>query len=131
MRIAIPALLLVLAAGPAWAQSALALGPSPDVAAAQEPLNPTNPESPANPRRPVWAVFKDIGRDFSHLATADTAMVLGIGGASAALVHPMDKEVNGRIVGNQWVADAFRTGKDPRVRPRAGWRCRGDLRLGP
>ena len=105
MRFSIPALLFVLAAAPAWSQ------PAADPAPVQEPLNPTNPESPANPRRPVWAVFKDIGRDFSHLATVDTAKVLAIGGAAAALAHPLDAEVNARLVGDPWVADSFAPGK--------------------
>jgi membrane-associated phospholipid phosphatase len=108
MRIAVPALLFVFAAAPAWAQAA---SESIAVAAAQEPLSPTDPESPANPRRPVWAVFKDIGRDFTHLATLDTAMVLGMGGATAAFVHPLDKSVNHRLVGDPWVEDAFAPGK--------------------
>ena len=108
MPLALPALLFVLAAAPAWAQS----DPEPvAAAAAQEPLTPTNPESPANPRRPVWAVFKDIGRDFSHLATLDTAMVLGVGGVTAALAHPVDRDMNGRLVGDPWVEDAFAPGK--------------------
>ena len=107
MRIVISALLFVLAAAPTWAQST----PEP-VAAAQEPISPSDPESPANPRRPVWAVFKDIGRDFSHLATLDTAVVLGVGGVTAAAIaHPIDKDVNRRLVGDPWVEDAFAPGK--------------------
>jgi hypothetical protein len=106
MKFATSALLFTLAAGPAWAQSA-----AEPVSASQEPLNPSNPESPANPRRPVWDVFKDIGRDFSHLATADSAAVLGVAGITAALVHPMDRAVNARLVGDPWVEDAFKPGK--------------------
>ena len=106
MRCSIPALLFVLAAAPAWSQ------PAADLAPVQEPLHaPTNPESPANPRRPVWAVFPDIGRDFSHLASVDTAKVLAIGGAAAAMVHPLDTEMNPRLVGDPWVEDAFAPGK--------------------
>jgi len=108
MRLATPALLLLLAAAPAWSQPA----PEADSAAArQDPANPANPESPANPRRPVWAVFKDVGRDFSHLATLETAVVLGIGGVTAALAHPLDRDVNARLVGDPWVEDAFAPGK--------------------
>jgi membrane-associated phospholipid phosphatase len=59
----------------------------------------------------VWVVFKDIGRDFSHLATVDTAAVLGVGGMTAALAHPIDTEVNGRLLGDPWVEDAFAPGK--------------------
>jgi membrane-associated phospholipid phosphatase len=106
MHVAVTALLFVLAAAPSWAQPAA--DPS---ASAQEPIAPTDPESPANPRRPVWAVFKDIGRDFSHLATVDTAMVLGVGGMTAALAHPIDHDVNRRLVGDPWVEDAFGPGK--------------------
>jgi membrane-associated phospholipid phosphatase len=105
MRLSIPALLFVLAAAPAWSQ------PAADLAPAQEPVSPTNPESPANPRRPVWAVFKDVGRDFTHLATVDTATVLAIGGIAAVAVHPLDTDVNARLVGDPWVEDAFEPGK--------------------
>jgi membrane-associated phospholipid phosphatase len=112
MRLAISALLFLLLAAPAWSQSATesAAGPlsSPT---AQEPVNPSDPESPANPRRPVWAVFKDIGRDFSHLATLDSATVLALGGVAAVAVHPLDEEVNGRLAGDGWVEDAFAPGK--------------------
>ena len=113
MRIAIPALLFLLAAAPVRAQSVAqpVAATQEAVAAAQEPLSPTNPESPANPRRPVWAVFKDIGRDFSHLATADTALVLGVGAMTAAITHPIDRDVNGRMVGDPWLEDAFAPGK--------------------
>jgi membrane-associated phospholipid phosphatase len=113
MRFAIPALLFVLAGAPTWAQSAPQpiAPPQETVAAAQEPLTPTDPESPTNPRRPVWAVFKDIGRDFSHLATLDTARVLTLGGFVAAVAHPLDNDVNGRMVGDAWVEDAFAPGK--------------------
>ena len=108
MRFATAALLLLLAAAPAWSQPApLALS----AAAPQDPANPANPESPANPRRPVWAIVKDVGRDFSHLATLDSAMVLGAGGAIAALAHPLDGEINARLVGDPWVEDAFAPGK--------------------
>ena len=106
MHFVIPALLFTLAAAPVWAQPVAA-----PASAAQEPIDPANPESPANPRRPVWAVLKDIGRDFSHLATLDTARVLTAGGMGAALVHPIDSEVNARLVGDAWVEDAFAPGK--------------------
>ena len=107
MRFAIPALLLMLVAAPppAWSQ------PAAEPATPQEPISPDNPESPANPRRPVWAVFKDIGRDFSRLASVDTVTVLALGGATAAVVHPIDTEVNARLVGDPWVEDAFAPGK--------------------
>jgi membrane-associated phospholipid phosphatase len=59
----------------------------------------------------VWVLFKDIGRDFTQLASADTAVVLGIGGVAAALAHPVDDSVNARLVGDPWVDDAFQPGK--------------------
>jgi membrane-associated phospholipid phosphatase len=76
-----------------------------------EPSNPANPESPANPRRPVWHVVKDIGRDFTHLVTVDMAVVAGAGGVFAALAHPIDLDVNARLVGDPWVEDAFAPGR--------------------
>lgn len=105
MRFSVPALLFILVAAPAWSQ------PAAEPVPVQEPLNPANPESPANPRRPVWAVFKDIGRDFANLASVDTAAVLSVGGAAAALASPLDGAVNGRLVGDPWVDDAFAPGK--------------------
>jgi membrane-associated phospholipid phosphatase len=112
MRFATSALLFLLVATPASSQSPPEGSVAPSVSAtAQEPVNPSDPESPANPRRPVWAVFKDIGRDFSHLASLDTAAVLAIGGATAAAAHPLDDDVNARIAGDGWVEDAFAPGK--------------------
>ena len=123
LAVRLAALLFVLTtAAPAWAQTnavidmkaltaGIAGGPVVLATAQQEPLNPSHPESPANPRRPVGAIFKDIGRDFTHLATPDTAMVLGIGGVAAAIAHPLDNSLNARLVGDPWVADAFETGK--------------------
>ena len=98
MRLILSALLLVLAAAPASAQT-------PD------PSNPNNPDAPANPRRPVWAVFKDIAVDFTRLPTVDSAAVLGIGGAMAVLSHPLDDQINARLVGDPWVEHAFEPGK--------------------
>jgi membrane-associated phospholipid phosphatase len=123
LPVRLAALLFVLTtAAPAWAQTnavidmkaltaGIAGGPVVLATAQQEPLNPSHPESPANPRRPAWAIFKDIGRDFTHLATPDTAMVLGIGGVAAAIAHPLDDTVNARLVGDPWVGEAFETGK--------------------
>src|SRR5688572_8010828 len=112
MRFVTSALLFLLVATPAWSQTET--GPVADSlssAATQEPVNPSDPESPANPRRPVWAVFKDIGRDFTHLASLDTAAVLAVGSVAAAATHPIDREFNARLVGDPWVEDAFAPGK--------------------
>ncbi len=112
MRFAISALLFLLVATPAWSQSPADSAARPlRSAAAQEPLNPSDPESPANPRRPVWTVFRDIGRDFTHLVSLDSAVVLAIGGVAAAAAHPIDNDVNGRLVGDAWVEDSFAPGK--------------------
>lgn len=104
VRLATPFLLVLLAAAPAWPQPAAP-------AQAQDPSNPGDPEAPANPRRPAWAVFKDIAVDFTRLPTFDTATVLAVGGAGAILAHPLDDEVNARLVGDDWVSAAFEPGK--------------------
>jgi membrane-associated phospholipid phosphatase len=98
MRHLVAALICVIAAAPCAAQT-------PD------PSNPNNPAAPANPRRPVWAVFKDIAVDFSRVPSYDTAVVLGVGGGLAVLAHPLDHDVNARLVGDPWVAHAFEPGK--------------------
>ncbi len=112
MRFVSSTLLFLLLATPAWSQpdTGAVAGPLSS-AATQEPVNPSDPESPANPRRPVWAVFKDIGRDFTHLASLDTAAVLALGGVAAAAAHPIDGDFNARLVGDRWVEDAFAPGK--------------------
>lgn len=105
------ALLLILSAAPAVAQDVPKDPTPPETAPPTQPLSPNNPESPTNPRRPIWGLVKDIGTDFAHLPTWDSALILGIGGGTAMLVHPEDPEINARLVGHGWTKDVFAPGK--------------------
>jgi membrane-associated phospholipid phosphatase len=80
-------------------------------ALAQVPANPQGPKSPANPRRPLWRLISDVGSDFKHLPSLDTAEWLAGGGALTLLVHPYDDNVNNRLVGKPWVHTVFQPGK--------------------
>lgn len=80
-------------------------------AIAQLPANPQAPKSPANPRRPLWRLVSDVGSDFKHLPSVDTAEWLAGGGALSLLVHPYDDNVNNRLAGKSWVHTAFGPGK--------------------
>jgi membrane-associated phospholipid phosphatase len=80
-------------------------------AIAQLPANPQAPKSPANPRRPLWRLVSDVGSDFKHLPSIDTAEWLAGGGALSLLVHPYDDNVNNRLVGKPWVDTVFAPGK--------------------
>jgi hypothetical protein len=83
----------------------------PETAPPTQPLSPNDPESPTNPRRPIWEIARDIATDFTHLPTWDTVAVLSIGGAGAALAHPIDSDVNAHLVGDGWESDVFVPGK--------------------
>lgn len=108
--LSIAALLVTLSAAPAMAQDPPQDPTPPETAPPTQPLSPTNPESPANPHRPVWELVKDIGSDFRHLPTWDTAVILGAGGGGALAAHPIDPDVNTRLAGKPWVDHAFAPG---------------------
>jgi hypothetical protein len=72
------------------------------------PVKPS--ENPANPRRPVWKLVTDIGKDFAHFPSRDTLLWLGAGGGLALAAHPMDDDLNARLVGSQFWSDFFRPG---------------------
>jgi membrane-associated phospholipid phosphatase len=105
------ALLVLLSTTPALAQDPPKDPTPPETAPPTQPLSPNNPESPTNPRRPIWQLAKDIGSDFTRLPTWDSAVVLAIGGGAAALVHPVDPDVNPHLVGRGWTKDVFLPGK--------------------
>ena len=83
----------------------------PATAPPSQPNSPNNPESPTNPRRPLWKIAGDIGSDFKHLPSRDSAVILGIGGALALAFHPIDSDVNAHLVGRGWSKDVFAPGK--------------------
>jgi membrane-associated phospholipid phosphatase len=78
---------------------------------AQVSTNPQNPKSPANPRRPLWQLAADVGSDFKHLPSVDTAEWLAVGGGLALLAHPYDDNINNHLVGRPWVHTVFQPGK--------------------
>jgi membrane-associated phospholipid phosphatase len=90
----------------------LTLTPFVPSVSAQEQPPPSKPsENPANPHRPVWKLVTDIGKDFAHLPSRDTVLWLGVGGGLALAAHPMDDNLNSRLVGSEFWADFFDPGK--------------------
>jgi membrane-associated phospholipid phosphatase len=73
------------------------------------PVKPS--ENPANPHRPVWKLFTDIGKDFVHLPSHDTALWLGGGGLLALAAHPLDDDLNAHLVGSDFWSGFFAPGK--------------------
>ena len=58
------------------------------------------------------ALLVDTGRDFKAFPRRrSTWVILGIGGAAAALVHPFDDNVNTRLTGSDTVGRFFAPGK--------------------
>jgi membrane-associated phospholipid phosphatase len=88
-------------------------GPCGPIAYAQDqqppPVKPS--DNPANPHRPVWKLVTDIGKDFAHFPSTDTLLWLGAGGALALASHPLDDDVNARLVGSNFWSDFFEPGK--------------------
>lgn len=78
---------------------------------AGSPARAQTPDSPANPRRPIWRIFTDIASDFRHLPSRDTLLWLSIGGGMALGVHPLDDDVNTRLVRGEGVEDFFEPGR--------------------
>ena len=68
---------------------------------------------PAEPQHTGFkALVVETGRDFKAFPRRrSTWVILGIGGAAAALVHPVDDEVNARMVGSDTVRKIFAPGK--------------------
>jgi hypothetical protein len=73
--------------------------------------NPQAPKSPANPRRPLAQLFVDVGNDFKHLPSRDSALWLTGGSVATLVVHPYDDNVNNHLVGKPWVDAIFAPGK--------------------
>jgi hypothetical protein len=75
-------------------------------------LQPTAPP-PAEPRHTGFkALVIETGRDFKAFPRRrSTWVLLGIGGAAAALAHPADDNLNARMVGSDTVRKIFAPGK--------------------
>jgi len=74
------------------------LGPTlpPGVlAATQEQAEEKKPPTP--PHTGLHALFRELGRDFTHLASMDNVYVATGGGALALAVHPADQSLNAHL----------------------------------
>ena len=89
------------------AESTPAYSPQPDLTPA-----PTEEAHPA-PEHTGWATLgKDLWNDFKAFPQRpSTWVILGIGAASAALVHPIDDDVNAHLVGKRGLARMWAPGK--------------------
>ena len=115
-----PFLLLVLAGAllgtshPAGAQDAIA-APGELIATADSPQVPqaAPAEKPPEPEHTGFAaiVYKTGGDFKAFPRRKSTWVILGVGGAAAALAHPADKSVNARMVGSDSVGKFFAPGK--------------------
>jgi len=99
---------LVLTAAPSFAQTPAATPPVPvagDFAAA------TSRESEAPPLPSLASLFLDLGKDFRHLPSRETAVILGTGGAMAIAVRHEDVDVTRRAAGSHPIDEAFDAGE--------------------
>jgi membrane-associated phospholipid phosphatase len=101
----------------------------PDEADAREPLNPRNPPNndllapsgagqaaASTPEQPAHtgfsALFRAIGSDFKAFPQRkSTWVILAIGGAAAAAVHPADDDINRELQESKTLKNAFKPGK--------------------
>ncbi len=85
------------------------------IATADSPQAPqaTPAEKPPEPEHTGFAaiVYKTAGDFKAFPRRKSTWVILGIGGAAAALVHPADKSLNARMVGSDTVGKLFAPGK--------------------
>lgn len=80
----------------------------PGVPALQQPAQ--TPPPPAHTG--LAALMHETGADFRAFPRRrSTWVILGIGGAAAALAHPADDEVNARLVGSRAIGRVFAPGK--------------------
>ena len=81
--------------------------PLPDFSALQPAAPPSEPAHTG-----FKALLIETGRDFKAFPRRpSTWVILGIGGAAAAIAHPVDDEVNGRLTGSNAVGRFFAPGK--------------------
>ncbi len=95
----------------------LPLVPASDLAAAIKQLDVPAPQDQPETHQPpahtgIAALFRDTGSDFKAFPRRQsTWVILGIGGAAAALAHPVDDYVQEHIVGSKSVDRVFAPGK--------------------
>jgi membrane-associated phospholipid phosphatase len=74
--------------------------------AIQRPAGP-----PATPRHTgIKALVKDLASDVRHLPSRENLLWAGIGGGLALAVHPLDDDVNRKLVGNKTAEHFFKAG---------------------
>jgi PAP2 superfamily protein len=86
---------------------------APPVVAAVEQDPTPQAAPPAEPAHTGFkALLKDTAKDFAHFPKRkSTWVILGVGGAIAALSHPIDNDVNERLVGSKGAGRVFKAGK--------------------
>jgi hypothetical protein len=73
-------------------------------------LQPAGP--PPTPRHTgLKAMVKGLGRDVKELPSKENAIWAGIGGALALAVHPVDDEVNHKLINSQGAKRFFKAGE--------------------
>jgi membrane-associated phospholipid phosphatase len=94
-------------------ETTLASGGSPAATAdSQDPQAKPAPPNPEPEHTGLAAVVYKTGADFKAFPRRkSTWVILGIGGAAAALAHPADNSVNRRLVGSNAVGKFFAPGK--------------------
>jgi membrane-associated phospholipid phosphatase len=84
----------------------------PEVAAVEPQGGQPAQKPPAPEHTGLAAIAYKTAADFKGFPQRrSTRVILGIGGAAAALAHPADDEVNGRLVGSRVVGRFFTPGK--------------------
>ena len=82
------------------------------IADAQDPQAKPAPPNPEPEHTGLAAVVYKTGADFNAFPRRkSTWVILGIGGAAAALAHPADNSVNRRMVGSNAIGKFFAPGK--------------------
>jgi uncharacterized membrane protein YiaA len=62
---------------------------------------------PSNSRSDPKDLFREIGSDFRHFPSLDSALWVGAGGALSLIARPNEKGLNVRFVGADWVDDVY------------------------
>ena len=87
--------------------AAQAKPPDPVVTKRSSPVDDTDFGDPAPT---LGFTLKQVPRDFAHFWSRDTALTLGLGGAAALAVHPVDDDVHDAIAESTRLEDFFDAG---------------------